>query len=104
MLNRLAELRRAKGLSQQTLAERVGTGKSQIVKLERGERRLDVRWIARLSEALEVPPQALLANEAPHRVDIVGYVGAGTRIEDVTLDWVARVRLAMPPDDLDLVD
>jgi hypothetical protein len=62
------------------LATLVGTGKSQIVKLERGERRLDLAWIERLSRALEVPPQALIGELTPARIEIVGYVGAGTRI------------------------
>jgi DNA-binding XRE family transcriptional regulator len=80
MQNRLSELRRHKGLSQQALALLVGTGKSQIVKLERGERRLDLHWIERLSRALEVPPQALIGEVVPARVELAGYVGAGTRI------------------------
>jgi DNA-binding XRE family transcriptional regulator len=80
MQNRVSELRKAKGLSQQMLATLVGTGKSQIVKLERGERRLDLAWIERLSRALEVPPQALIGELTPARIEIVGYVGAGTRI------------------------
>ena len=95
MQNRLSELRRAKGFSQQMLAALVGTGKSQIVKLERGERRLDLAWLERLARALEVPPQALIGEIPPARVEILGYVGAGTRIYPLASGGMGGV--ACPP-------
>jgi SOS-response transcriptional repressor LexA len=62
--NRLAELRRRAGLTQDQLAERAETGRSQIVKLERGERRLTVDWMLRLARALNCEPKDLLPPEA----------------------------------------
>lgn len=63
MTNRIKELRRLRGLTQDGLGKRVGTGRSQIVKLERGERRLTVEWMRRLARALDCHPADLLAKE-----------------------------------------
>ncbi|MDD3445133.1 MAG: S24 family peptidase [Zavarzinia sp.] len=63
MNNRLGELRRRAGLTQDQLAERAGTGRSQIVKLERGERRLTVDWMLRLAGPLGCDPKDLLPLE-----------------------------------------
>lgn len=65
MTNRIKELRRARGLTQDGLGRLIGTGRSQIVKLERGERRLTVEWMRRLARALECHPADLLAMEGP---------------------------------------
>jgi DNA-binding XRE family transcriptional regulator len=63
MMNRIKELRRMRGLTQDGLGKLVGTGRSQIVKLERGERRLTVEWMRRLARALECHPSDLLEND-----------------------------------------
>jgi transcriptional regulator with XRE-family HTH domain len=53
MTSQLRQLRQARGLTMQTLADRVGTSKSQIDKLEKGERRLTLEWMQRLAEGLD---------------------------------------------------
>ncbi len=63
MTNRIKELRRLRGLTQDNLGKLVGTGRSQVVKLERGERRLTVEWMRRLARALECHPADLLVTE-----------------------------------------
>lgn len=50
--NRIFEMRKAKGLTQGRLGELIGTEKSQISKLESGERTLTEDWLRRLSSAL----------------------------------------------------
>jgi phage repressor protein C with HTH and peptisase S24 domain len=55
----LKKHRIVKGYSLQTLADKVGTTKSQIDKLEKGERRLTVDWLQRLANALGVEPAHL---------------------------------------------
>jgi phage repressor protein C with HTH and peptisase S24 domain len=60
MSNRLREFRDLAGLSMQALADRVGTTASQINKLEKGERRLTLDWMTRLSAALGIEPKDLL--------------------------------------------
>ncbi|HAU28580.1 MAG TPA: transcriptional regulator [Rhodospirillaceae bacterium] len=58
--NRIREWRERCGLSMQALADRASTGKSQIDKLERGDRRLTMDWMVRLSVALDCAPAELL--------------------------------------------
>lgn len=58
--HRIRALRLERNLTLQALAERVNTTKSQIDKLEKGERRLTLDWIKRLAAALNVSPVVFL--------------------------------------------
>ena len=60
-MNRIRELREARGLSAADLAEKVGTSQPQITRLERGERRLTVDWMQRIAKALDCQPSDLMA-------------------------------------------
>lgn len=60
MTNNLKLFRVRAKLTQSELAERMGTTRSQYVKLESGKRRLTDQWIRRAAEALAVPAGALL--------------------------------------------
>ena len=60
MENRIKELRRARGLTLQRLAEKAGTTNQQISRLERGERRLTTDWMERLASALGCSPVSLI--------------------------------------------
>lgn len=51
--NRISYLRKKRGLSMQKLAHAAGTSQQQIDRLEKGQRRLTVEWMQRLSEALD---------------------------------------------------
>jgi transcriptional regulator with XRE-family HTH domain len=62
MSNRIAEIRRLRGLSQAKLAELVGTSQAEISRLENGERELTENWMRRLAHVLEVEPADLLAS------------------------------------------
>ncbi len=59
----LRETRKKHGLTQLDVAERLGMGitQSDVSKIERGERRLDVAEFVLFVRALGVPPQAVLA-------------------------------------------
>lgn len=59
--NHLREWRESVGISQETLADRIGTGKTQISRLETGQRRLTVVWLERIAKGLGRPKAALLA-------------------------------------------
>jgi transcriptional regulator with XRE-family HTH domain len=48
------------GMTQWTLAQKVGTDQSQISKFERRERRIDIADYARICEALNLDPCVLL--------------------------------------------
>ncbi len=60
MRNRLKELRKAKGLTLEALAQRVGSSNQHVSHLENGKRRLSVDWMERLAVALECHPLELL--------------------------------------------
>lgn len=62
--NRIRELREARGLSQQQLADRVipKTAQPQIDRLEKGERRLTQAWMERIAAALGVNVTDILRN------------------------------------------
>lgn len=64
MPNRIKEWRLRSGLSMQKLAEKAGTSRQQVHKLERGERRLTEDWMRRVADVLDCTPADLLS-ESP---------------------------------------
>ncbi|HDZ73749.1 MAG TPA: XRE family transcriptional regulator [Aurantimonas coralicida] len=58
----LKHYRELRGLSQQKLAEFVGTSNQQISRLELGDRRLGEKWRERLAPPLTITPDDLKAN------------------------------------------
>jgi transcriptional regulator with XRE-family HTH domain len=57
----LRQLRLAQGLSQESLAERLGYSRGYISELELGKRNLSLRSFERLAADLDTTPLALLA-------------------------------------------
>ena len=57
---RMAELRRAKGWSQEKLALESGLARSYLGGVERGQRNLALLNICRLAETLDVPVRELM--------------------------------------------
>jgi transcriptional regulator with XRE-family HTH domain len=60
-LDAIVETRRAGGVSQRALAERIGKPRSFISKIESRERRLDIVEFVALANGLGVDPHDLLA-------------------------------------------
>lgn len=60
MANNLKALRNKRGLTMDQLAERMGTKKNMLVKLEGGTRGLDLAWIERAAAALGERPEAVI--------------------------------------------
>jgi transcriptional regulator with XRE-family HTH domain len=58
--NRIYEIRKLKGLTQEGLADLMDVPQSQVQKLENGTRRLTTEWMAKLSKALNVPMAAFI--------------------------------------------
>lgn len=93
MTSQLRTLRLRSKLSQDALAKRMGTTRSQYVKLERGERKLTEEWIRRAATALGVPPGALLDRGT---VPLIGSVGARGEVEVLEMSRVGAVEA--PPE------
>jgi putative transcriptional regulator len=74
---RIAQARKARGWTQEGLAERSGLHKQTISEWERGNRTPSIDALAKLADALEVPLQDLVygtAAELPQRQMIAAYV------------------------------
>jgi transcriptional regulator with XRE-family HTH domain len=61
--NRVRELRKKKGLSQEGLALESGLDRSYVGGVERGERNISLENIEKLARALRVHPSELLRNQ-----------------------------------------
>lgn len=61
--NGIARLRKIKGLSQDELAEAIGTTRNALGKLERGDRRLNMDWIEKIAAKMGVEPYEILITE-----------------------------------------
>ena len=62
MKNRIAEIRKLRGLTLQEVAVKAATTNQQVSHLEQGRRKLTYEWMERLAEALSCHPLELLAN------------------------------------------
>jgi transcriptional regulator with XRE-family HTH domain len=80
MKNRIKQLRKRRGLSQETIAERMGTIRGQVSKLESGTARLNDIWIDKLSKALACDPGELISDAIQSPVPIIGEVPGGDLI------------------------
>ncbi len=58
--DRVRQLRQAKGISQEDLAEKAGLDRTYISSIERGKRNVSLLNIERLAKSLEVKPHQLL--------------------------------------------
>ena len=73
MINRLVDARRAAGIKQVELAERLGKPQSFISKVERRERRIDAVEFIIIARAIAADPVALFSEVAaaiPHEATL----------------------------------
>jgi transcriptional regulator with XRE-family HTH domain len=63
-MNRIRELREARGWTTEQLGKEAGTTGATISRLEGGERKLTVEWMQKIAHALKVAPTDLLDNAA----------------------------------------
>jgi repressor LexA len=81
MGNKLKSLREARGMTHQQAADAMGVSRSQFIKLERGERRLNSQYIDLAAKAFVVPPADVISDENESRVvPLMGEIGAGAEI------------------------
>lgn len=96
--NRIKELRRRRGISAERLAEMLRSGRSTIVKLERGEMRLSTEWMDRIGSALAVEPCELLASAAQREIPVEHYVGAGGEVHPIEKSYLVNCPRGLDPD------
>ena len=74
--NRIRELRKARGLSGEELAQATGTSVQQIYRLETGARRLTIEWVRRLAKGLGCSEYEFLPESAPKGLNcaVLGYI------------------------------
>jgi transcriptional regulator with XRE-family HTH domain len=78
--NRIQELRKRRRISAARLGALLNSGRSTVVKLERGEMRLTQQWMDRIAAALGVDAADLLPGGGDNEVPVMGYVGEGAEI------------------------
>lgn len=103
---KLKELRKAAGLSQEALADAAGTTAAQISRLENGQREITFgradTWAERLARVLDVDPHTLAPAAQSRTVPVSVAVGAAFADGTPDLDALGRVQLppmAPPPED-----
>ncbi len=79
MINRIRDIRKAKGMTLADLAAacQPATTAQTIGRLETGMRQLSLGWMNRIAAALEVDPASLMRAEAAPPAQIVAELGAG---------------------------
>jgi transcriptional regulator with XRE-family HTH domain len=78
--NRIKELRRAQGMTAAMLAEKTGYSTGHINNVENHKKGLTTKSLNKIARALGVTPAQLLdTSNAWQEVQIMGYIGAGTR-------------------------
>jgi transcriptional regulator with XRE-family HTH domain len=80
MENNIKQLRLERGLTQEVLADRIGTNAGQIHKLESGMRRLSDVWISKLVKGLHCTPADLFGDGGQRNIPIIGEVPGGDLI------------------------
>lgn len=68
--NNIRQRRKLKGLTQEQLAELVGTNFSYIGKMERGEHNIKIKTLEKVAKALDVSLPVLLSNGAFKDLDV----------------------------------
>jgi transcriptional regulator with XRE-family HTH domain len=91
MPNRIREVREAQRLSMEELAQRMGTSRQQVHKLEKGERKLTQEWMWRIASALEVNPVALLPADFAATTGLDPLEAAGYRVEEINPDMHSKI-------------
>ncbi len=87
-------------MSLQQLADRTNTTDSTISKLEVGRTTLDIDWMMRLADALDIGPADLLPASAPtsktRQIDIVGTVEPGRWASEHSWPMAERYSIIVP--------
>ncbi len=79
MINRIRDIRKAKGMTLAQLAEACDppTTAQTIGRLETGMRNLSIKWMDRIGDALGVDPESLVRSDGHSQAQIIATLGAG---------------------------
>lgn len=100
MPNRIRELRKARGMLIEHLADRVGCGITYVSDIERGKRELSYHWMKRFARALKVEPADILAEKdnsralAPDERELVDLYRDADPVQQQQLLQMARILVA----------
>ena len=97
MINRIRDIRKAKGLTLAELAEACDppTTAQTIGRLETGMRNLSIKWMDRIGAALGVDPESLVRSEGGAQPQVVASLGAhGAEALDTPREAVMPTDLA----------
>lgn len=87
----LAEWRDSRGLTQQQLADRLGTSDVSIARWENGKRRPDLGALAALCEALDIAPGSIYRHpDTPSADDLLR--GQPKEIQDQAMKLIMAIR------------
>lgn len=78
MINRIRDIRKAKGMTLADLAEACvpPTTPQTVGRLETGMRNLSIKWMDRIAAALQVDPETLVRSETSAHPQVVAVLGA----------------------------
>lgn len=100
MGNMLKSLREERNWTHEKAAEEMGVSRSQFIKLERGERRLNADYIALAAKAFGVRPSDVIEDPEENVVPLMGYIGAGAEImpefEQVPDEGLDQIHVPFP--------
>lgn len=96
MKNKLREIRLQKGLTLEDVAKAADTSNQQILRLEKGQRRLTTGWIERLSKALGVSPSEIVPTlsgvSQPDIQELIdNYTSASKEAQEAFLNMVRQL-------------
>lgn len=102
--NRIRELRLAKEMTVEQLAEATGLSPSYVWRLENSERNLSIKNMNLFAHALDVQPKDLLPGETEatpaYKIAVVGRIGAGAEIspemEQVPPEGLYEIEVPFP--------
>ena len=100
MGNNVKKLREAAHLTHEALADKMGISKGMLVKLERGERELKVRYIESLARALSIRQGPIIEEIEP--IPIIGALGPNSEVslfegDRISFEVAPALEGSMPP-------
>ncbi len=72
--SKIRNIRQAKGITVNTLAEKIGEDHQKVGRIERGKRRLTIDYLLKVSKALDTPLEEFLSDKNPVTSDLLSEI------------------------------